>query len=303
MANPQPTDAHLRIAHSISEAIMMRDFSKRQRKILDLILRLSYGCGKKTAIIPNQRDFEIVGIREGHIKRELDWLIESKVITRTNDQYQFNKDFDSWQVSRVKPYQPLKLTKLVRLNLPPYQNSKPKLTKIVSPTLPKQEVPPYQNSKLATPKLDTAKTTTKKITKKSNNNNNSSSKELSSLIKIYEQEKFGEMTPFIESELQAALKEFGAEKIKEAFKIAVRANKRKWSYVTGILENWRAKNADKKFGKWGARVSLRGAVYRAQCKEAGVSFTEKGEKQNEILARASSMSDEELLAEAERLKL
>jgi DnaD/phage-associated family protein len=168
---------------------------------------------------------------------------------------------------------------------------KPKLNKVINPiTTPDNAISDSENpqTKLNETKLNETITTTKS---------------LSSLIKIYEQEKFGELTPFIESELQAALKEFGAEKIKEAFKIAVRANKRKWSYVAGILENWRAKNADKKFGKWGARVSLRGAVYRAKCKEAGVSFTEKGEKQNEILARASSMSDEELLAEAERLKL
>jgi hypothetical protein len=110
MANPQPTDAHIRIAHSITEAIMMRDFSKRQRKLLDLILRLSWGCGKKEAIIPQQNDFMIVGIGEGHIKQEISWLIESKVIYRQANHYWFNKNYDEWQVSRVKPF--------LRINLP-----------------------------------------------------------------------------------------------------------------------------------------------------------------------------------------
>lgn len=63
---------------------------------------------------------------------------------------------------------------------------------------------------------------------------------LSSLIKIWEQEKFGELTPLIESELQASLKEFGADKLKKALEIAVRAGKRNWSYVAGILLNWRS---------------------------------------------------------------
>lgn len=167
MANPQPTDAHLRVAHSINEAIMLRDFSKRQRKILDLILRLSWGCGKKVALIPTQRDFEVVGIREGHVKREIDWLVASKVITRDNDQYQFNKDFDQWQVSRVKPFQPEKLTKLVSLNLKgTYRNSKRELTKRVSPHLPKEEVSPNQKSKLATPDLATGKERLNKVLKK-----------------------------------------------------------------------------------------------------------------------------------------
>ena len=47
MANPQPTDAHIRIAHSITEAIMLRDFSKRQRKILDLFCVCPGGVVRK----------------------------------------------------------------------------------------------------------------------------------------------------------------------------------------------------------------------------------------------------------------
>lgn len=161
MANPQPTDAHLRIAHSITEAIMLRDFSKRQRKILDLILRLSWGCGKKYAIIPQQRTFEIVGIGESHIKVELEWLEQSQVIYQDNDRYSFNKDFDQWQVSRVCPFSPEKLTELVSLNLKDtYRNSKStnqELTETVSNNLPKKEVGTYNNGKFSTPNLASRK--------------------------------------------------------------------------------------------------------------------------------------------------
>ena len=117
MASPQPTDAHLRVAHSINEAIMLRDFTKRQRKILDLILRLSWGCGKKNAYIPLQKNFSIVGIHEVDIKKELDWLQESRVIARNDCMYSFNKNFDEWQISRVKPFEPEKLSNLLSLNL------------------------------------------------------------------------------------------------------------------------------------------------------------------------------------------
>ena len=158
MANPQPSDAHLRIAHSITEAIMLRDFSKRQRKILDLILRLSWGCGKKTATIPHQKDFECVGVHEGHIKKELEWLIDSKIITREENRYSFVKDFDLWQVSRNKPYQPEKLTELVSINLH-------ELTKTVSENLPKEEDSTYQNSKYPTPDLATPKESSKESIK------------------------------------------------------------------------------------------------------------------------------------------
>jgi hypothetical protein len=126
MANPQPTDAHLRIAHSIEEEIMMRDFTKRQRSILDLILRLSWGCGKKTAIIPMQKDFEVVGIGQGKIKTELDWLINARVISRdqAGKEFAFNKNYDEWKVSIVSGYNKNRLTELLKLNLQTYQNGK-----------------------------------------------------------------------------------------------------------------------------------------------------------------------------------
>lgn len=161
MANPQPTDAHLRMAHSISEAIMLRDFSKRQRKILDLILRLSWGCGKKYASIPKQRDFEIVGVKEGHVKVELNWLVESMIIFREGNEYSFNKNFDQWQISRVCPYEPQRLTELVSLNIK-------ELTKTVSENLQKQEVSTYKNSKFSTPKLASPKEILNKDKKESN---------------------------------------------------------------------------------------------------------------------------------------
>jgi len=69
MASPQPNSPHLRITHSIFEVLMMTDFTKRQRKIIDLILRLSWGCQKNSANIPRQRDFEVLGIAETHIGR------------------------------------------------------------------------------------------------------------------------------------------------------------------------------------------------------------------------------------------
>lgn len=154
MANPQPTDAHLRVAHSIYEAIMTRDFTKRQRKILDLILRLSWGCGKKDAYIPYQRDFSVVGVHEVDIKGELDWLAVSKVIAREDSFYWFNKDFEQWEVSRVKPYQPKKLSELLRLNL---NGNRPELSKTLSENLAKHLVSTKQNAKFFTPNLASPK--------------------------------------------------------------------------------------------------------------------------------------------------
>jgi len=156
MARPQPTDAHLRIAHRISEQLMVSNFTEQQRRILDLILRLSWGCGKKFAIIPHQSDFETIGVGRTHIKAHLDWLIEAKVIDRREMAYWFNKDYDQWRVSRALQYSPLKVTELVTLNLKP-------VTENVIEVLRKTEQGCYLLSNSATPKLDTPKERLNKV--------------------------------------------------------------------------------------------------------------------------------------------
>ena len=55
--------------------------------------------------------------------------------------------------------------------------------------------------------------------------------ESSNIFEVYEQE-IGELTSHINEELKAAEELFGADKIKEAIKIAVEQNKRKWSYIS-----------------------------------------------------------------------
>ena len=242
MANPQPTDAHLRIAHSINEAIMLRDFTKRQRKILDLILRLSWGCNKKHATIPRKRDFQVIGIAETHIKIELEWLQQSKIIYVDGDHYSFNKDFDQWQVSRVYPFTPDKLTELVRLNLQEtYQNGKSEtaeLTKTVSENLPKREVLTYQNSNFSTSKLATPKESIKE-----SNNNNSSSIEINNAYEVY-QRNIGELSEIMEKEIALAVKMFTEPWVCDAINVAVKANKKNWVYIAGILKNWQRYGKD-----------------------------------------------------------
>ena len=163
MTNPQPTEAHLRVAHSINEQLMVSHFSEQQRRILDFILRLSWGCGKKDAHIPHQKDFEVVGVREGHVKAHLDWLVEALVIFREDCHYQFNKDFDQWRVSRATGYTKQKLTELVRLNL---NHTKQKLTEKGRDNLRNTEETPYGKRKKSTPALASPKEKVKKVLNK-----------------------------------------------------------------------------------------------------------------------------------------
>jgi DnaD/phage-associated family protein len=57
------------------------------------------------------------------------------------------------------------------------------------------------------------------------------------IFTLYEQ-NIGVLTPMIAEELKDAEKEYSAEWLEEAFKIAVEQNVRKWVYVQKILERW-----------------------------------------------------------------
>lgn len=98
MANPQP-DQFTKISNELYSAIMQTNFSKRQRNIIDLIIRMSYGCRKKSALF-RLGDFELVGIHKSDIRDELKTLQRFKVIfIQIVDELvrvSLNKDYDQW---------------------------------------------------------------------------------------------------------------------------------------------------------------------------------------------------------------
>lgn len=115
MANPQP-DKFTRIANELYEAIMQSDFSKRQRNIIDLVIRMSYGCGKKHAIL-RPSDFELCGVGKNHVKAELQYLSAAKVLFIDGEVIRLNKNYDQWRVSIVKGFNPEKFSQVLKRNL------------------------------------------------------------------------------------------------------------------------------------------------------------------------------------------
>lgn len=202
---------------------MISDFTKRQRKILDLILRLSWGCSKKYAIIPHQNDFEITGIHESDIKEELNHLVNCKVIFINNEQYEFNKNFDQWRVTLARKFSAEKLGNLLSLNL----NG---LGKTPSQNLVKHQETTWQNTKSVTPELHSPKT----------NINKDKSISSSTVFEIYEN-NISVLTPIVSKNLKDAEIEYGQDWLKSAIEEAARQNKRSWSYIDAILKNWHSK--------------------------------------------------------------
>jgi len=69
------------------------------------------------------------------------------------------------------------------------------------------------------------------------------SEEPPDIFTLYEQ-NIGMLTPMIAEELRDALKLYPQNWIRDAIKEAVSNNKRKWSYISAILERWTAEGRD-----------------------------------------------------------
>lgn len=119
MVSPQKQNGFVGIANEIWDQILRRGFTKRQNDILNLIIRLSYGCGRKAALIPLGKDFALCGVRENHVKDELNELIECRIIFRgtAKGEYLFNKNYSEWTVPVVTNWDDERFRKLIHLNL------------------------------------------------------------------------------------------------------------------------------------------------------------------------------------------
>ncbi|RKN75036.1 replication protein [Paenibacillus ginsengarvi] len=119
MANPQLEHGFVRIANEIWDEVIRRDFSKRQKDILFLVWRLSYGCQKRYAYIPRMRQFQLCGVSETKVKTELEYLERSRVLIwdRESKTFEINKDYESWYVSLVKAWDEGEFNELLALNL------------------------------------------------------------------------------------------------------------------------------------------------------------------------------------------
>lgn len=96
---------YVKIANNLFENIIFRDFTNRERAVICLVIRLSYGFNHKRAVIKPKVRFSLIGVHRQHIDRTLDSLIDKKVILQySNDEYALNKHFDEWEVKLNKHF-------------------------------------------------------------------------------------------------------------------------------------------------------------------------------------------------------
>lgn len=182
--NPQVEDGYTRIANELLDALISADLSKRERKVIDVIMRFSYGCGKKWVSITEGEIEALTGIKKPNVSLTIKGLLAKKIITQHGPQtYELNKHYLTWQVDFTCLEKRMECIKsVVKRNLDGskdspggyqnnnpggqgYQNDNPRVIKTITQGLLKQEPQGYQNDN---PKCIQPAETTAKIASERN---------------------------------------------------------------------------------------------------------------------------------------
>lgn len=103
MANPQVENGYTRIANELMEVLALTDLNGTQRRILDVILRQTYGFQRKEHELSLNFISKATNIHKMQIQRELTSLIDRKIILVVAEAtfnksrvLAFNKNYKEW---------------------------------------------------------------------------------------------------------------------------------------------------------------------------------------------------------------
>ncbi len=97
MASPQCEDGFTKIANELLDALIKTNFSGYQRRVLDTIIRKTYGFNKKEDYISYSQIIEMTDIRMPHVSRALKELKQRRIVTKGGNKIGINKDYSQWQ--------------------------------------------------------------------------------------------------------------------------------------------------------------------------------------------------------------
>jgi phage replication O-like protein O len=102
---PEIDDGHTKIANELLDAIIGHDFSKRQLKILLLIMRKTYGWNKSEDDISRSQITESTGLANPHVTTALQELQAANVVIISQGKYakryKINKYYSQWRVTNL----------------------------------------------------------------------------------------------------------------------------------------------------------------------------------------------------------
>lgn len=101
MANPQLENGYYKIANEIADAFCRIRIPGEVWQVLHVILRKTYGFGKKEDEISLSQFSEITGMIKPHVFRALRKAIKMNLITKKGNgyhiRYSFNKNYEDWK--------------------------------------------------------------------------------------------------------------------------------------------------------------------------------------------------------------
>lgn len=235
-----------RIHNAILEKLVQYDFTSREYVCLLYLLRMTYGFNRKEVKLSNGDIGKAAGLDPANVSRAMRSLVANKVVIRsetgpnTAPTWQFNKYFEQWTVtSRVKTAIDDGANYCQNGNSQEggyCQNDNTTIAKMTIEVLPKQQECYCQNDNSYISAKDSIKDSIK-------------DKEIAAapppddgwknVCNVY-QDNIGSFTTITSELVHDAYAEFGERVVVAAIKEAVVNNKRKWSYVDGILKGWRA---------------------------------------------------------------
>ena len=100
--HPKREDGYTTIFNELLEALMCADIPKRARRLIDVQMRFSFGCGPKsfTSLTPN--DFACLSDLDwSNAYRAITWLIDKNIFEKDPEKsgrYRLNKLYHQWEV-------------------------------------------------------------------------------------------------------------------------------------------------------------------------------------------------------------
>ena len=100
MMTPQTENGYTRIANELFEAMIVSGIPSANRKVLDTIIRYTYGYNKKTNFVSMENFRVLTGLRAPNVCRCISELVKANVIVVIRKdkivEYGVNKDYSSW---------------------------------------------------------------------------------------------------------------------------------------------------------------------------------------------------------------
>jgi phage replication O-like protein O len=218
MTNVQPENGFTRVANELLEVVAYQKFNGTQSRIILTLWRYTYGFSRKEHDLSLTFISRATGIHKQQVKKEMDKLIENKVILVTEEstyntsrKIKFNKDYSQWK--------DLQLPKELTVS----ENAYPTVSESTDTTVSENAYPTvsefaYQERKY------------KESIKE---------KERNELVMFF-QSQLGQIGSMQMQDLVSWVDEIDCELIKKAITITKenRISRNKWNYARSILVNW-----------------------------------------------------------------